>query len=101
MPVNYDMYPIYYADTPTTNAVTATHMTLDDITGTLPNIVMPTTTDSWITNASGWSGYQKRTLLNKDLEKLARKIYRIFSEHMKVDITEAEFMELLEESTDE
>jgi len=32
-----------------------------------------------------------------DLVELERKIYRIIAEHTKIDITEEEFMELLEE----
>ena len=36
-----------------------------------------------------------------DLDKLARKIYRIFSEHINIDITEDEFINLLQETKDE
>lgn len=32
-----------------------------------------------------------------DLDKMARKIYKIIEEHCRIDITEEEFMELLKE----
>ena len=32
-----------------------------------------------------------------DIDKLASKIYRIFSEHIKIDITEEEFLKLIKE----
>lgn len=47
--------------------------------------------------AKSWIA-EPKFLSSRDLDLLARKIYRIFSEHIKVDISEAEFINLLEES---
>lgn len=34
---------------------------------------------------------------SKDIDELARKIYKVFSEHISIDISEDEFMNLLED----
>jgi len=40
--------------------------------------------------------YIPREELDKYLESFARKVYKVFSEHIKLDITEEEFMDILE-----
>ena len=67
---------------------------------TFDYVYRPIATTSAITNdcsnTRAWSSWQN-IATEHDIDQLARKIYKIFSEHIKIDISEDEFMKLLKE----
>ena len=78
-----------YGTTATTVAegnvtVTAGDITIDPQTVTATNWAVPVSVSSYIATQD-------------DLDQLSRKIYKIISEHTRIDISEEEFMEILKE----
>ena len=71
---------------------------MDDITASL-NTATYITRDSYITNIAtdAWISDTMRCATMNDLDNLAKRLYKIITEHTKIDISEEEFISLLRE----
>lgn len=70
-------------------------------TATWDNLTATTTTATdYFPNVLSNSRYDfsgPKVITSRDLEDFAHRIYRIITEHTRIDITEEEFMEILNE----
>ena len=110
MPPHNDLTdPLYGTYTTTTTTVPYTNIVTDRITVNPDGITL---NQNWIDHAHAFTLTDERLwradtfkmptfVTQEDLDKLMRKFYRIMSEHVIVDISEDEFMKLLNEQQDE